>query len=231
MFQKSRSILMSAAVATVAIGALAAAANATPILQNGDFSGNASSYTIWPGYDGATGNPGAPLLWGNNNGFSGVNGPDTGFFASSGEPFAPTTNPNFDFAFLQVNSTQNLGTALYAYFNVTPGQSYTVTYQDATRSGDTGSLSTYVENGPIGAPVLYTNNTTPSSSAFQNESFTYTAGSSTQDAIVFQNAGDGSADSTVDFSNVVITATPEPAALGMLGVGGAALLLMRRKRA
>ncbi len=110
--------------AAVGVSALAAAASANPILANGDFSGNASSYTVWPGYDGAAGNPAAPLLWGTNPGSAGVNGSGTGFYAAQGSPFAPaSTSGVTDFAFLQDNAT-NSGTALYAYFNVTPGQMY-----------------------------------------------------------------------------------------------------------
>jgi hypothetical protein len=220
-----------AAVAVAGLAMLSAGNAQANLIQNGDFSANAGSFATFPGYCGAGSNAGSPLDWANNNGNSGINGPGTGGW---GEPFSPSTAPSFDFAFLQVNSSSNVGTALYTYFNVTPGQNYTVTYMDAARSGDTGTLYTSVENGGIGSPVMASNTTTPSDTAFQQESFNYTAGTSTQDAIIFQNTGNGSTDSTVDFSEVVIapaSSVPEPATIGLMAMAGLGLLITGRKRA
>ncbi len=218
------------AVADVLAATSSAQAN---LITNGDFSANASSYTAWPGYDGTVGNPSAPAGWTDNGGsgvgHGGVNGVDAVLTGGSPTaPFGPSSqesSPTMDWGFLQT-STQ----ALYQAFTVTSGQTYQVSYLDASRAGETGTtLRTYILSGSLGGTQLATNSTLPGNVSFQAESFTFTADSNTTDYIVFQNAGGSLTSPTVDFTDVSVVAVPEPAAFGLLAGVTGMLLLWKRK--
>ncbi len=228
MFGKTHfGILTAGAVAGLAL--LSAGKAQANMILNGDFSANASSYTSWPGYS-ASPNPSSPTDWTINNVTVGVNGPDTGFYATNGEPFAPTSTAGVnDFAFIQ-----NQNSYLFQTVATTVGQSYSLTYDAAARAGDAAAgmndiLDVVIANANTQA-VITSQTPAITETGFNSFTLNFTA-TSASTAITFANTTNSSNGPTVDVSNVSLNPVPEPATLGLVALGGIALLLIGRKRA
>ena len=221
-------LAVGAAVAGLAISVVGnAQAN---MINNGDFSGNASSYTTFPGYSIAP-DPSAPTDWVvSTPANEGVNGLDTGFYANAtngGSPFAPasTTGVN-DFAFLQGagNISQTVAT--------TAGQAYTLTYAGAARAGETADVLEMVLTDTTDSTPIVTQLPAISDAAFNVFTLNFTAPSASTN-VQFLNeapATGPNAGETVDVSNVTMSAVPEPSTLGLVTLCGLTLLMIGRKR-
>ncbi len=194
------------------------------MIANGVFSLNAAAYTASPGYS-LGGNPGAPSGWISSGGNTGVNGPDTGFYGTSNyQPFAPKSTAGVsDFSFLQ-----GKGAFISQTVATTTGQSYTLAFDAAQRSGDTTAvLEVILKNAINGSQIItYTPAITDAGFAPFFLNFTANAGSTN---IEFLNNSPAAIDNTVDVSNVSLTAVPEPNALSLLTIGGMALVLVGRR--
>ncbi len=196
----------------------------TSMITNGVFAANAGDYTISPGYSSKGGNPAVPTGWNTSGGNTGVNGPDTGFYGSGGyQPFAPKSTAGVtDFSFLQSKGAFITQTAATA-----PGQTYTLTFDAAQRSGDTTAvlevILTNASNGSQISTFMPTITDTGFTPFFLN--FTTTAGSTN---IEFLNNSPAGIDDTVDVSNVSLeaTAVPEPATLSIFVFSSIALMLI-----
>jgi hypothetical protein len=245
----SKAVVLAAPLAML-VGAQVANAN---LILNGDFSANASSFTTDNGYDntGQSGNtnPLNPTDWTQIlPGGPGVNGTDTKL--NTFGPANPTELDGVkggivDYAFLQ-----NFG-GFEQTFSVTAGTTYKITYDAAARNQSTSIGTSKVPAGIVAtvidpnSTIIYqqTSNLTSGSQFYSNDNaggnyFTtgtgngldFTALTSGVATLNFKDYGT-STDHTADFTNVVIAATPEPAALGLLGVGAVGLLLVRRRKA
>lgn len=211
--------LAVAASAVVGLAMLSIGNAQANLILNGDFSANAGSYTVFPGYSG-NGNPASPTDWVVGTPASeGVNGPDTGFYAVNGSPFAPasTTGVN-DFAFMQ-------GGEILQTVTTTAGQAYTLTYDAGARSGTPSTLNT-VAYDQVNSVAITTQVPNISDSNFALFTLDFTAASNST-TIAFQDTG-----GTPDFSNVSLTPVPDPATLGLSSaVGSLGLLLLKRRKA
>ena len=203
---------------------------------NGNFTANASFYSGNNGYDdsgahttptSATPNPSAPTDWTeilapSSTGGIGVNGDGTRLSSS---PFGPSNAGSVTYAFLQ-GAGNGISQQLT---DLTIGQKYLVSYAAAARNGDASVDLTASVLGSSGTTLNDLINTTLSQSDFTDESFSFIADASTATLEFINSSGAG--DLTADVTDISVTAVPEPAALALLGMGGAALLLVRRKRA
>ncbi len=231
MFGKTHfGILAASAVAGLAM--LSAANAQANMILNGDFSANASSYTTFPGYStsGYQTSPYGPTDWTISGITVGVNGPDTGFYASQGEPFAPSSTTGVrDFAYIQ-----NQNFYIYQAVATTAGQTYTLNYAGAARAGDAAAgmndvLDVAIANAYTQA-VITSQTPAITDTGFNSFTLNFTA-TSASTAITFANTTNSSNGPTVDVSNVSLNPVPEPATLGLVTLGGMALLLIGRKRA
>ena len=199
------------------------------MIVNGVFSANAAAYTQAPGYSSQSGNPTAPTGWTTSGGSSGVNGPDTGFYGSSGyQPFAPKSSAGAtDFNFLQGRGTfsaQSVATTI--------GQSYTLAFDAAQRSSNTTAVLEVILTNATNGNQIITLTPAITDTGFTPFFLNFTAISGSTN-IEFLNNSPTGIDDTVDVSNVSLSdpaAVPEPATLGVFAIGGLALMLVGRKR-
>ncbi|MDA8375994.1 MAG: DUF642 domain-containing protein [Planctomycetia bacterium] len=237
-------ILTAAAAMTVTAIIMFTVGNARAnLILNGDFSANASSYTTWPGYSSATGNPANPTDWtatdtlGNTTGgLSGINGTDTGFYSNppsgqSPEPFAPiSTDGITDFLFLQGGAVTGGGLPIVSQtVATTAGQAYTLNYAGAARSGETADVLAVMVTDATNSNQIAVQTPAISDTAFSNFTLNFTAPSAST-TIAFSNEtpnGGGS----VDVTDVSLNPVPEPATLELVTMGGLGLLLLKRRRA
>ncbi len=231
LLSKERLVILTVGVAVAGL-AISAAGNARAnLILNGNFSANAANYTNFPGYSSSP-NPTSPTDWTVSvPANQGVNGPDTGFFTDTtngGSPFAPssTTGVN-DFAFLQGagNISQTITT--------TNGQAYTITYDAAERAGETADVLNLVVTNATDSTQIGTQSPAISDAAFNAFTLQFTA-TSASTTIEFVNGAPTTgpnAGETVDVSNVAVSPVPEPATLGLMGVGSLGLMFIGRRRA
>ena len=227
--------------ALAALGLAAGTASAN-LVTNGDFSANASSYGGYVGYSAGftPTNPSAPTGWSITPNYPiGVNGPDTGFYAGHGSPFAPGSASGVrDFAFLQDwadwNGTVYSNSTIDQVISTTAGQVYTLSYLAAQGGGDTSAtMEALVLDAANGNAPIISQAPSINASGFTTNILTFTAVSASTE-IAFENTTSGAkpADNTVDVSNVIVDAVPQPASIGLVGFGslGVGLLLLRRNR-
>ena len=199
----------------------------TSLINNGAFATNAAVYSKSPGYSQGE-NPGAPMGWTSSGGNTGINGPDTGFFGSSGyQPFAPKSTAGVsDFSFLQGKGAFVAQTAA-----TTAGQSYTLAFDAAQRSSDTTAMLEVILTNPTNGSQILTLTPTITDTGFTPFFMNFTAISGSTN-IEFFNTSPAGIDDTVDVSNVsmAVTAVPDPGTLRLLVIGGMALMLVARKR-
>ena len=233
MFGVAAAAFMAAAVVSLTAGP--ASAN---LVTNGDFSANAGSYGTNPGYSAGftAANPAAPTGRSITLNYPiGINGPDTGFYASKGSPFAPGNVSGVrDFAFLQ-DASGYTGSAIFQAISTISGQMYTLSYVAAQRGTSLTNSSATMETLVIDAisnTLIASQAPLISTSSFTANSLTFTA-TSTLTEISFENttSGTGGNDNTVDVSNVVLNAVPLPTSLGLLGLGtvGLGMVLLKRR--
>ncbi|MHB1767520.1 MAG: PEP-CTERM sorting domain-containing protein [Phycisphaerae bacterium] len=233
---RSSSLTAKVAVLPMAIGTLAslgmlAGQASANMIANGEFSANAAAYTHSPGSD-YNGNPAVPTGW---TGFYvnanvGINGPDTGFYGSSGgyEPFAPASTAGVrDFLFLQ-----NSGGYSFQTVATTTGQGYTLSYDGAARAGETSDVLKVILTNAIDNSQITSQTPAISDAGFNPFTLNFTAPSASTTVEFLNNNGSNAAGGTVDVTDVGLTAAvvPEPATLGLFAVGGMGLLLAARSR-
>lgn len=233
MFSKSHSLLLVACggSAIVAFGCISMA-NANTIVSanvvtNGDFSANAAAYTVSPG-TGRGGNPTAPTGWAfSSASYSGINGPDTGFYGSAGyQPFAPASTVGVgDFAFLQYGTmsiTQTIST--------TAGEPYTLSYAAAGRVDGPSTTMEVILTDATSNTQITTQTPAITAAAFNDFTLNFAASSGLTTLEFLNTSPSNASNGTADVSNVSLAAVPEPATLGVFALGGMALLLVGRRR-
>lgn len=224
-------------VASLFGGSFAASAQ---IVSNGDFSANASSFTVDTGYTSTSKptypdysttpattltntNPATPTDW-SVAGEVGINNIAPGGYPSSGDPT--------DFVFLQ-----DVGSAVsQTLTGLVAGQSYQLSFASAPRFGEgqyEGDLliagDVTISNttlATVGAPANVVQDTD-----FMTTTIDFVATATGNSVITLANTSGSTGDDTVDFSNVVITplTTPEPSTCVLLGLGSLALILTGKR--
>ncbi|MGC9259195.1 MAG: DUF642 domain-containing protein [Phycisphaerae bacterium] len=228
MFSKSHFNFLVAGAALAGLSLFSAGNTQANMIQNGDFSANAASYTTSPGYStaGYQTSPNGPTGWTISDVHVGVNGPGTGF---SAEPFAPTSTSGVnDFVFIQ---NQNVN--LYQTVATTAGQAYTLTYDAAARSGETADVLNVILTDATNSNQITIQTPAISDASFTPFTLDFVAPSlSTTVEFLNQTANSPiTGGFTVDVSNISLAAVPEPATLGVFAIGGLGLLLLKRRKA
>ncbi|MCX6877457.1 MAG: immunoglobulin domain-containing protein [Verrucomicrobia bacterium] len=158
------------------------------IVENGDFSENAASFTEGNSYFAAQspGNPVSATAW---TGGSGINGT----LGSAPDYFGPANHSIPSYLFMQ--GTQTVTQTI----TTTVGKSYLFSFKAACRENNTVGLTVWADNTQ--APNLIIPDGGLSGTSFQTYSFNFT-GSGTQ-TIQFVNSGTG--DFTADLTEVSVT--------------------------
>ena len=169
------------------------------LITNGNFTANAAGYTNWPGYDNNGGNPAAPTGW-TAPPNAGVNGAGTASIA-----FGPGTIPPGDWAFIQFAGvlTQSLPA-------LTPGQNYQLTFQAASRAGDSASF--VVTIGDSASTYVSSGTNVAGNSVFQSYSYNFTAPATFSGVPFIQLQKPTPSGDTVDFTAISL-APASPASL------------------
>jgi hypothetical protein len=214
-----KTLALSLAIgASLSLGALSASAQ---IVLNGDFSANGSSFTAHNGDFGADGNPTTATDW--NAGQSGIQGPGTGV----GTFLGPTdTGTNyFVYMFGPGSISQTITLA--------PSTEYTIDFSVGGRPGDsplTNEVTVSTTQG--GGSTFFDQTVTPSTAVFTPLSNTFTTPSilsgSGDATITLLNDSPGG--KTVDFTDVSITAVPEPSTYALFGLGVLAVVIACRSK-
>jgi hypothetical protein len=215
--------LLLAIGASLSLGTFKASAQ---IVLNGDFSANASSFTAHNGDFGQGGNPTTATGW-NDPGQTGIQGSTTGVGNFLGPDVPGATN---DFVYLF-----HTPAAISQTITLAPSTQYTVDFWVGARPGASNLTNEVtVSTSEGGGSTFFGKDVIPSSSAWTPESFTFTTpgfiSGSGDSLITLKNASDGNSDQTVDFTNVSITAVPEPATYALFGLGALALVIAYRRR-
>ena len=213
-----KTLSLSASALLVVVGLNANAAN---VVTNGDFATNATSFSDFPGYADNSGNPAEIPDWTYTGSVQrGVNGTLAGMH----NPFGPTDKSAAStWAFVQQAGSISQTIVLQA--NTT----YDISYLAASRSNNpdargqvtvSDNSTTYYDSGG-----QHWNRT-----AFQAVASQFSTGASFDGPVVITliNTNSIAGDNTVNYSDVVVEAVPEPGSLALLTLGG--LLIARRRR-
>ena len=104
------------------------------------------------------------------------------------------------------------------------GQMYTLSYVAARRSiSPAATMATLILDAANSNAQIASQTPSISTSDFTANSLTFTAASAST-VIEFLNNTNNGSDNTVDVSNVVLNAVPQPATIGLLGFGSLALI-------
>lgn len=112
---------------------------------------------------------------------------------------------------------------------LTINTTYDISFLAAGRdaNGDTKGRVVLADNS---TPYYDSGITTWDTAAFQSLSSQFASGASFDGPVVLPLSNTSPAgDNTVNYSNIVVDAVPEPSTTALLGLGGIALLLRRRK--
>lgn len=169
------------------------------LVLNGDFSANATAFTVWPGYNLDGANP-TIANWTQIGGGTGINGPDTGF---AGEPFAPTNTVGIDnFAFIQ-----SPGGLVQSGLTLLSDREYRISFDAASRANNTALGRVLIADD--GGTIFESTETTWSNAVFEPFSATFTTpsvmgSSGTVSVSLFQSTA---GDTTAVYANVGLVKT------------------------
>jgi hypothetical protein len=213
--------LMTSAVCALAFAGLAGLARGSSIpLVNPTFSSPAQGSFVAAG--------GSFLGW-TTGGNAGV----LNYTANSGSPtteapYWPTVPAGTTFAYSNLDDIKQITTSPLGV--IEPGFIYTLQVGAGQGIGVGGPTSNVISLIAADGTVLSTATTANSIGSFTTETLTYTAPLS--GAVLGQQIGVvlGTGGIQSNFDNVVLTAVPEPGALGLLGLGALGLAWTLRKR-
>ncbi len=193
----------------ITLAALPSAAFAQTIV-NGDFSDTSGMSANT--YQGVTYYEGVPSGWTSDNGDIQVITP----------PF-DGNRAGFTSNYVDVSATTRAVTLSQQVSGFTPGQQYTVSY-------DWGNRLINAYDMTISMGGTSASHTGPAEVvAASNHSFTFTAGTTTETLSIAYNHTNGNSNTGFNSTNFTVTPVPEPSSAALLGLGGLALILRRRK--
>lgn len=231
--------LKSLALVGVLTAVGAVTAHAVNVINNGDFTANASLFTDTTpnGWTGLTSNPGVPSsnpevipgwdLQYNVNGwcYYGINGPLTSVTYQN--YWGPADPGGLTYMAFYPGAAGLASQAL----SLTANTSYTLSYQVASSQWNPGAV-TYGVTIADGAATYYTTSAVANSAAFDTITATFTTpGTITGTPVISLADVAGPYSSAVAFANVSLEAVPEPTTMALAGLGLAGLLIFRRRTA
>ncbi|MEJ6780689.1 MAG: PEP-CTERM sorting domain-containing protein [Akkermansiaceae bacterium] len=210
--------------ATAALVLSASSSTAANVVVNGDFSVDATLFSASPGYTTSSPNPTTipSWTWVGTGGGHGVNGTIVGMHS----PFGPTDNSaTSTWGFLQGSGTAAIAQTIILSANTT----YDISFLAANR-GTNASAEGQVTIADDSTTYYDSNSTDWDNSAFESVVDQFSTGVSFDGNVVITLSNTSPAgDNTVNYSNIVVDAVPEPSTTALLGLGGLALILRRRK--
>ena len=223
---------LSTTLCTAAIAALSlfsSSVSAANVVLNSDFSANAASFTVFPGYLGGGSNPSTIPNWTFNSGEAG-NGGINGTLPGLSNPFGPADKSAAStWGFLQIT-----GNSFTQTLTLAASTTYDLSFLAANRSSNANALGRVLLADDS---TTYFDSTVTNwgTSQFQAVTDQFSTGASFDGNVVLTLSNNSPAgDNTVNYSNLVIDAVaqpnpiPEPSSAAVLCLGGIVLLLRRR---
>ena len=209
--------------AGAALALSAGSINAANVVTNGDFSVDATLFSTFPGYRGGS-NPSDIPSWTftGSGGNSGVNGTLAGMH----NPFGPTDKSAADtWGFLQGAGSAQMQQVIA----LLPNTTYDISFLAANRSNNPNA-SGQVTISDDSTTYYDSGSNSYDNAAFQTVTTQFsTGGSFDGDVVITLSNTSPAGDNTVNYSNIVVDAVPEPSTTALLSLGGLALILRRRK--
>ncbi len=212
----------------ITLAALAGVTHAQNLITNGSFENPAGPYTNLPSGSGSV--PGWNVSGSSVSVFGVVDFQPSGAFVSSG--IAPASSTTDGVKALDL-ATNNADVTIAQTVGTSAGTSYNLTF-------DLGSTSALGRNGIGNYELLLNGNVVanyhievPDTTVIRYFSRSYAFTGTGSDTIAFRSVGSTyTASLKQDFAfidNVSLTPVPEPSSAALLGLGGLALILRRRK--